>query len=795
MDEPSEKAPGEMPETKHLLRLAWSLVEDSQQAEDVVQDALMRSLGRIRELGGRTNAYLRITVENGVRKLWRDRERRYRRELDGARSERVPSFLAELETNEFRSILAEAIGALGEPYRSTIQLRFFEDLSPREIAQRKGLPDSTVRSHLKRGLRNLREGLDQRFGRRTWMGGFAAVLRRETGSAPVAPPLAAAIAKVALFSQGGLTVLGAALLATTLAIWPTRPADARAPVLSDSSARIAWLGDGAGRPETRDSIPVRGVVPGPSASPSDETASRAAGRTSTPAPADPPVDPDENGILLHVRNQETGQPLADVLVLRATADTTQHPGPRSGVDSVLVEHASSPFLLPSDSSALVQYLWVTAPGHAWQRLNVARDEDSRSGERRLFLEAGGDLRVHVHGRPSLGAPTLWVRDSSGNRILEVPIEDDVLELEGLPLGALTLHAGYASRVWNEERWDQRFVVREADLILGTLGARTEPGRWTDVDLVLADAPDPAPLCAVTLSLAVPVDPTFAEVREQHRAKIHVRPLEAATRESFLTRFERSSLSVELDLSPEGIDLSGPHQLSLPQGLYELELWPLCQRQVVRVEEGAALVVTPGPVAEVVLDLPEGFSGDLLFQPLLLEPHAAMASLWAIDAERHTSRALLAPGRYRVKPYSAGRNEANTGGLEVELHAGWNAVHFDASLAQAATPTVLEIELFCDGLRVPLHALPFSIRALGHDGVAYHQAGTAAPEPGAYLIPPGWYSSAGDRDVLVKPVFLSRPGAYELGAFTLPSFAPFPGRRVDAVEGERLRIRIELEPAK
>ena len=48
--------------------------------------------------------------------------------------------------------LAKAVLALDEPYRSTLVLRFFDDLAPREIARRQGLPAATVRKRLSRGV-------------------------------------------------------------------------------------------------------------------------------------------------------------------------------------------------------------------------------------------------------------------------------------------------------------------------------------------------------------------------------------------------------------------------------------------------------------------------------------------------------------------------------------------------------------------------------------------------------------------------------------------------------------------
>lgn len=52
-----------------------------------------------------------------------------------------------------------AVAGLDEPYRETVALRFFGDLSLAEIAQLSGRPLGTVKTHLHRGLGRLRDSL------------------------------------------------------------------------------------------------------------------------------------------------------------------------------------------------------------------------------------------------------------------------------------------------------------------------------------------------------------------------------------------------------------------------------------------------------------------------------------------------------------------------------------------------------------------------------------------------------------------------------------------------------------
>jgi RNA polymerase sigma factor (sigma-70 family) len=52
-----------------------------------------------------------------------------------------------------------ALAGLDEPYREVLALRFFGDLSIAEIAAQTGRPVPTVKTHLRRGLLRLRDGL------------------------------------------------------------------------------------------------------------------------------------------------------------------------------------------------------------------------------------------------------------------------------------------------------------------------------------------------------------------------------------------------------------------------------------------------------------------------------------------------------------------------------------------------------------------------------------------------------------------------------------------------------------
>lgn len=61
--------------------------------------------------------------------------------------------------------LRRAVTRLDEPYRETVMLRFFGELSLAEIATETGRPIGTVKTHLFRGLLRLRAALEAEGGR------------------------------------------------------------------------------------------------------------------------------------------------------------------------------------------------------------------------------------------------------------------------------------------------------------------------------------------------------------------------------------------------------------------------------------------------------------------------------------------------------------------------------------------------------------------------------------------------------------------------------------------------------
>lgn len=143
--------------------LARRLVLDDARADDLAQQTWLRALTSPPPSGTATRAWLGTIARNLARDLARRRERRARRELAAAHPEALPATIDVVGRAEALGRVVQAVVALDEPYRTTVLLRFFEGLSPGQVAQRMDVPVETVRTRLRRALERLRSALDDSY--------------------------------------------------------------------------------------------------------------------------------------------------------------------------------------------------------------------------------------------------------------------------------------------------------------------------------------------------------------------------------------------------------------------------------------------------------------------------------------------------------------------------------------------------------------------------------------------------------------------------------------------------------
>lgn len=150
--------------------LARNLLSDEHRSADIAQDACLAAIENPPPSGHSLRAWMSKVTRNLAFKFFRSEGRRLGREWAAAKPDRVPSAEEVVEREETRRRVVDAVLALMEPYRSAILLRFYENLSHKEAAATLGVPLETMRTHLKRGLAQLRKELDRYYGdgRRDW---------------------------------------------------------------------------------------------------------------------------------------------------------------------------------------------------------------------------------------------------------------------------------------------------------------------------------------------------------------------------------------------------------------------------------------------------------------------------------------------------------------------------------------------------------------------------------------------------------------------------------------------------
>lgn len=139
-----------------LVRFAASIVGPAS-ADDVVSAAVLSVLNRqsSREVVV-LQSYLYRAVANAGAKHWRSTDRRGRREQAFAR----PDYVEDPSHSRPDDTIRVALGGLSPQQRSVIHLTYWEDLTPKAIADRLGVSDGSVRRQLARARHKLREVLD-----------------------------------------------------------------------------------------------------------------------------------------------------------------------------------------------------------------------------------------------------------------------------------------------------------------------------------------------------------------------------------------------------------------------------------------------------------------------------------------------------------------------------------------------------------------------------------------------------------------------------------------------------------
>jgi RNA polymerase sigma factor (sigma-70 family) len=425
-----------------LRGLSRRLVSDPLSAEDVVQDTWLAAIEHPPREATGARAWLGAVARNVVRARGRSDSRRSKREEKARAPASQPEPSVTVEKLELHAMLVELVRALDEPERTTILMRYFEGMPPGEIAARTGIPASTVRSRLQRGIDRLRARLDARHGgdRRAW----SLMLLPLTGLDAI--PAATSVATLTL---GGLimatkiklAVVVTALVLAALILWrvvgtPEDPsADPKTSRPDIAASERSGEAEEKGVPAAADEKPRGGEPPPAEHAPVDTKATDAA--PSRPRGADVPP----TGIVTGTVKLHDGSPPREVEVVLKRVPMrddpegmpTEYAAALDGEGRFRVED------LPKGSYSLE----VSHPDLAGYRRSIYLRDERGAGPYDITLHPGGTLLVRVldaTGVPMAGQKIACVGPSQGGgrsfgrNSREETDAEGVLRKERLPMG-------------------------------------------------------------------------------------------------------------------------------------------------------------------------------------------------------------------------------------------------------------------------------------------------------------------------------------------------------------------------
>jgi RNA polymerase sigma-70 factor (ECF subfamily) len=449
-------------QTEALRRMARALVGDESAGDDALQSAYLAALER--PPAHFTAAWFWRVVRSRALDARRKGQRRNERSLERLSPDEHPAQPDLVERLEVHRVVAGAVQELPDAYRRVVYLRYFEGLSPAEIAQRLDMPVKTVKTRLHRALTRLRERLGERYGERgVWTPMIAAAFlsrsdlaARSLGTATVAGGVGLMAKKILIVAAGLLVALG------VVRWWPSGYERGVDPVEAAAHAVPAIVDPGG------EDL---------------ESPQRAAERvTAETAAKDTPVAAPTGGtVLVHVFWSDT-KPAPGVGVhLRRNADGL----PQDGLGFTL-----------SDAHGVARFAGVPNG-----RVGVASDRNDYEGSRVVDVEAGRETSVELHlsaglaveglvvdaNRVPVAEAGIWLTtgfgDWTGGRVVATSSADGSFRLRDVParqsLGALA--AGYEpSELLDLETVDTSRAPVRVELVLATQGAALH-GRVTGPD--------------------------------------------------------------------------------------------------------------------------------------------------------------------------------------------------------------------------------------------------------------------------------------------------------------------------
>ncbi len=140
------------------IRTAYLLTNDREAAEDVAQTAFLNAFRALARFDPERpfRPWLLAIVANEARMVWRSRRRRPTAPLDPFQADDGEPPLDWAIRQDERARVRAALLAIDEPFRTTVVLHYFNELSVEEVAAALGCRPGTVKSRLHKARQRLR---------------------------------------------------------------------------------------------------------------------------------------------------------------------------------------------------------------------------------------------------------------------------------------------------------------------------------------------------------------------------------------------------------------------------------------------------------------------------------------------------------------------------------------------------------------------------------------------------------------------------------------------------------------
>jgi RNA polymerase sigma-70 factor, ECF subfamily len=169
---------GDGPAFEILVRLhyrgaynvAFRFMKDHGGADDVVQDSFVKAFNAIGSFRGDASfkSWLFRIVSNTAKNALRSRHERSRADLDENELGAVRGDFHDIEKAQTSEILRLAIEKLPERQRLALELRIFEDMSFKEVADAMDSPFDTAKANFRHAVLNLKKILQASQGGRAF---------------------------------------------------------------------------------------------------------------------------------------------------------------------------------------------------------------------------------------------------------------------------------------------------------------------------------------------------------------------------------------------------------------------------------------------------------------------------------------------------------------------------------------------------------------------------------------------------------------------------------------------------